>query len=92
MSTRRYLALRTNADLSQTSMAECAVHLGPSFEYELHVNPFQGAWARQLVRTIGASVVPHPFAPVINVREDETLERHEWFISANDKAMGSAGA
>lgn len=88
---QRYVAFSTPCDISQTSMADAAMHLGPSFEYYVHVNPFQGAWVRQIVRTIGASCMPHPFAPCVSVREDESLERHEWFVTANGKAMGSKG-
>lgn len=77
--------------LSETSLMDAGLRLGPSFEYELHVHPMYGPWARQLVRTLGAATVRHPFAPAINVREDESISALEWFVSANGKSVGSEG-
>lgn len=80
-----------DADLSETTLEECAPKLGPSFVYELHVNHALAPLARRLVKTMGADTRHHPYAPHINLVIDHTYENQEWSIHANGKAFGSRG-
>jgi len=85
----RYKEFSIPCDVSPVSMQDAANYLGPSFMYEIHVNPVATPYVRRIIREIGAASVPHPFAPAFNLIEDDSLARDEWFLSANGRAMGS---
>jgi hypothetical protein len=81
-----------NMALSQTALEAVALHLAPSFVYELHVNPAQLIWVRTLLRKMSCDVEENPFAPHVNLVLDKTLKLVEWYaVDANGVAVGCEG-
>lgn len=78
-------------DLSQEPLMEAGLYVGPSFSYEIRVNPIQAPYARHLVRRLHAAIEPHPFAPCLNVVEDASYGPREWSVHANGISIGSLG-
>lgn len=84
----RYSALSVPCDLCEVALSECATRLGPAFIYTLTVHPTQSVWVRKFLHRIAAQVVDNPFAPYVNLVDDDSLERLEWFLSDGTKAIG----
>lgn len=85
----KYEPLNVPCDLAIVPLQECAMRLGPAFVYTLTVNPAQVTWVRDLLREIASEARGNPFAPHINLVTDESLSRHEWFLSDGKRAVGS---
>jgi hypothetical protein len=85
-----YQPLPTQVDLHIVSLEDCALRMKPARSYELRVGARMWTFAIALARHMGANVPEHPFAPYINVIQDEELEPLEWYIKGADgEAYGS---
>lgn len=81
----------TNANLSECSLDDAILVLGPAWTYELTVSSSQVLVAKHLLRKLCAQYIGNPFSPYINLRIGE-CEYDEWLLEANGKAFWSPGA
>lgn len=86
-----YQHLGILTDLSENSMEQAALIVGPAFIYDLLVHPIALLSARNMLKRWGADTQDHPLAPYVNLEGDLTLGRSEWILSANGRAAGSKG-
>jgi hypothetical protein len=78
------------AQLSEAALELAARQLGPSFVYNLYVNPLRLFHARNLIFKIMAKVMKNPFAPYVNIINCPALdEGGEWILEANGRLVGS---
>lgn len=87
-----YTPLPIRCDISGTTLAEAAFTLGPSFTYDLYVNPRYFLEARSILRRLACDVADNPLAPYINLCTNSTLDLYEWYLVANGRSAGSKGA
>lgn len=87
----KYDPLLPSCNLCMTTMEEAARRLGPSFIYDLYVNPTQILGTRDMLRGLVCMVKDNPFAPYVNLFVDDRLKPYEWYLCANNKAVGSDG-
>jgi len=84
--------LSVNCNISSTSLGEAARLLGPSFVYDLYVNPYLIIDTRSVLRRMQPTEYEdNPLIPYINLHTDESLAQQEWYLSANGKSVGSSG-
>ena len=83
-----YDPLPITCDLSLTSLQEAALQVGPAFEYDLIVSPYEGRKAANLA--YHAQLRDNPFAPYINVLISEDFAPNEWCLRANGRGCGSS--
>lgn len=68
------------------------MRMPPCRAYTLHVEPRLWTTGLGVLRQIGAVAKDHPFAPYINLRQDDELDRYEWYITDDEgHAVGSKG-
>lgn len=87
-------ALRSNTDqdLTECSLEDAILMLGPAWIYELTVSSSRVLEAKNLLRRLCAQYVGNPFSPYINMRVGNECEYDEWHLEANGKAFWSPGA
>lgn len=89
---RDYTPLSVNCNISHTSLADAARILGPAFVYDLYVNPYIMIDTRSTLRRMQPTEYSdNPLIPHINLHPDDSLDRYEWYLSANGKGCGSKG-
>ena len=88
--TERYKGFGPACTCTELSLTECALRLGPSFIYTLHVHPREQLSTMYLLKRLGAVTAENPFAPFVNLVLDATTPL-EWWLEANGKSYGSCG-
>lgn len=88
----QYQALNIGMDVSEYSIEEAAQIIGPSFVYELRINPLAVLTVRNFLKRWCADTEEHPLSPYINIIPEPDFGRDEWCLSANGKSAGSKGA
>lgn len=80
-----YRKLCVNCDLSYVSLQEAARFLHPTPMYTLRVHPDYRPAAGNILKDLHADVKDNPFAPYVNLMADETFDRYEWALCAEDE-------
>jgi len=80
------------SDLSECTLEEAILQIGPSFLYELTVSLCGLIRARNILRHINAQTKDNPFSPYINIKINLTYKWDEWCIKNDIHCIWSPGA
>jgi len=86
-----YELLPISMDIGVTSVREVVMRLGPATQYDIHAGWRAYETARVLQQDVMSKQLDNPFAPIVNVSYELALKEDEWYIVANDYAVGCSG-
>lgn len=87
----KYEAIVPACDLCLLALEMAAQKLGPAFVYDLYINPKQIVWVKGMLKINCMDIKDNVLAPYINLFEDSRLNSNEWYLCANNKAVGADG-
>lgn len=85
----QYERLLTDTNMSEASLRQCALKLGPAFVYTLYVHSVKLLEALNLSKRLMCQTKANPFAPYINIVETPEFDEGEWCLEANEQRVGS---
>ena len=81
-----------NCDLSECSLEDAVLQIGPSFVYDCYVSEQGFCCAKSILKHAMIQNEKNPFWVHVNLHIEPDFERDEWCLSANGKSFGSEGA
>lgn len=91
MNKSEYEQLHPRCCLSFPSLQWAAQRIGPAFTYDLLIHPSMTLEIQYFLKRHMLVTSENPLAPYVNVVPCPDLAIEEWYLRANDKAVGSVG-
>lgn len=78
-------------NLSETSLEDGVLKIGPAWIYEVRVSLQSVVKTRKLLRRLMLQYKDNPFSPYFNLIVNVDYQWEEWSLTANEKTVWSAG-